>query len=289
MYVSHQKATKSVKSKRPAKQSQKPDQTRVTCHNCGKAGHMIKDCWSKGGGKEGQGPKSKNKSPATDSTAYKAASADDFETSYTAIVEDALLITATKYDWIADTGSTAHIAPVREMFTDYVPSTGDSIVRGVGNTETKVAGRGTIRLLLDLGNGATSKHTLQNVLHIPSATTCLLSVSKFVQTDGYASFTKSGLHLLNKDGLLLGRGVLERGLYVLQARASLTSNYALLGRSDPGASWDEWHRHFGHIRISGLKELHSKGMVTGFNVDGSSTASHDCDACIAAKMARRST
>ena len=27
------------------------------CYNCHKKGHMLKDCWAKGGGKEGQGPK----------------------------------------------------------------------------------------------------------------------------------------------------------------------------------------------------------------------------------------
>ena len=28
-----------------------------TCKNCGKAGHGKPECWSKGGGKEGQGPR----------------------------------------------------------------------------------------------------------------------------------------------------------------------------------------------------------------------------------------
>ena len=31
--------------------------TKGKCHNCGKKGHFIADCWSKGGGKEAQTPK----------------------------------------------------------------------------------------------------------------------------------------------------------------------------------------------------------------------------------------
>ena len=31
------------------------------CHNHGKKGHWTRDCWEKGGGKEGQGPKQKVK------------------------------------------------------------------------------------------------------------------------------------------------------------------------------------------------------------------------------------
>src|SRR5258708_32209558 len=29
------------------------------CHNCKKKGHLARDCWGKGGGKEGQGPRNR--------------------------------------------------------------------------------------------------------------------------------------------------------------------------------------------------------------------------------------
>ena len=37
------------------------------CENCKKKGHAKKDCWAKGGGKEGQGPKQKGSKPKEDS------------------------------------------------------------------------------------------------------------------------------------------------------------------------------------------------------------------------------
>jgi hypothetical protein len=33
--------------------------TGVECYNCQKRGHIVADCWSKGGGKEGEGPSSR--------------------------------------------------------------------------------------------------------------------------------------------------------------------------------------------------------------------------------------
>jgi gag-polypeptide of LTR copia-type len=49
----------------------------VKCHNCGKAGHKQNDCWSKGGGKEGQGPRSKQKKGKKAEAAVVAAVDDD--------------------------------------------------------------------------------------------------------------------------------------------------------------------------------------------------------------------
>jgi hypothetical protein len=50
----------------------------IECYNCHKKGHMKADCWAKGGGKEGQGPKGKEKSqPKKEKAATAAADLDD--------------------------------------------------------------------------------------------------------------------------------------------------------------------------------------------------------------------
>src|ERR1700761_2094725 len=62
---------------------QKPKKSDVWCYNCKKKGHMSKDCWAKGGGKEGQNPHRKPKDTANAAKANKDFDAawfiDEFE------------------------------------------------------------------------------------------------------------------------------------------------------------------------------------------------------------------
>ncbi|THH15142.1 hypothetical protein EUX98_g9511 [Antrodiella citrinella] len=59
----------------------------VECYNCHKKGHMKADCWSPGGGKEGQGPKGKGKA----GEAGGAAAADSKDAAWMAMAEDNIM------------------------------------------------------------------------------------------------------------------------------------------------------------------------------------------------------
>jgi transposase InsO family protein len=71
----------------------------ITCHNCSKRGHVKADCWAKGGGKEGQGPKKGGGSgSATGATATtSAAAATEGEGVWIVIDEDVIM-----EDWASD-------------------------------------------------------------------------------------------------------------------------------------------------------------------------------------------
>ena len=61
---------------------------------------------------------------------------------------------------------------------------------------------------------------------------------------------------------------------------------AAVAHTSPKASWDVWHRRFGHIGILGLKLLHTTRMVMGLDVDPGTMTTSDCSSCIAAKLSR---
>ena len=73
------------------------------CYNCKKKGHIVADCWAKGGGKEGQGLKGRKKRNHAHQAEGINSSLNDV--CYTAGNSREI----TKYDWLLNFGTTSHI------------------------------------------------------------------------------------------------------------------------------------------------------------------------------------
>jgi hypothetical protein len=106
------------------------------CYNCKKKGHVSKDCWAKGGGKEGQGPSSKKKSKEKQEKTNQA----------TESINDSLNIAyvASKASddrniWILDSATTSHISNDKRAFEDLHTLT-NSTVKGIGKEPATAAG-----------------------------------------------------------------------------------------------------------------------------------------------------
>jgi GAG-pre-integrase domain len=144
-------------------------------------------------------------------------------------------------------------------------------------------------------NGNSIPHTLRDVLHVPDATNCLISVSRHDAVGGIVEFCDRGCTLRHKDRKIVGKGTLKNKSYLLFVNVNKT-NTTLQGLGmqeqtnqsrDDKATWEEWHKHYGHISVTAIQQLSQRDMVTGFSVDTSSSVSYDCLACIQAKQARR--
>ena len=87
-----------------------------TCENCKCPGYCRADCWSKGGGKEGQGPFQKKQEKKKQEAARKLEKSETMKQ----IIEDLPNVTYLtnstlafgKTDWLLDSGSSSHIATI---------------------------------------------------------------------------------------------------------------------------------------------------------------------------------
>ena len=113
----------------------------VKCENCKGSGHDEANCWAKGGGKEGQGPRSwrgkrKEKRPEMAVIADTRHNADDLF-AFTCIsdyadVANALNVPKSQLGTCVDSGASRHYSPHRNVFTDYSPIHNQSITTADG-------------------------------------------------------------------------------------------------------------------------------------------------------------
>jgi transposase InsO family protein len=249
------------------------------CYNCKKKGHFSADCWAKGGGKEGQGPKGRKGGKKN-----RANQAEDVNSS----LNDVCYMASnsreiSKYDWLLDSATTSHVCPIREAFVEFRPV--EETLNGVGKG-TPVTGRGTIKLKFEF-DGKTFLHQLREVLYVPEAPNGLISVSKIDKEGGSVKF-KSGISwILDAKEKVVGKGYKHDRLYMQYARAILPKTEKANYASTEKLTWDQWHRRYGHISISAIQTLERENMVEGLTIDQSSIPSKTCDACIAAKQTHR--
>jgi hypothetical protein len=118
----------SSKWKNPIRDAKKKSKySDITCGNCGKPGHTEADCYSKGGGKEGQAPwqkKSKKKEKRTEESAAVTNDDDLFTFTCTSDYVDvavALQVPKSRLGAIMDSGATQHFCPDWSKFINYCP------------------------------------------------------------------------------------------------------------------------------------------------------------------------
>ena len=285
--AAHTKKEGRNRPRKRGKSDKNSNESKEKCENCGGSGHTKPNCWSKGGGKEGQGPRQR-KAKKTE-TATVAATNDDNEelfaftcTSDYADVTEILQVPKSKLGTCVDSGASRDYSPDRSKFTNY--RTIDRDITTADGRIVKAIGMGD--LTLDLPNGSkTTKTVFKDAIHAPGMAFTLLSISRLDKADHKVIFHKQMCTIKNSKGRTIATIPHSEGLYRV-----ITSNQASNGQHAnvvmEKMDINEAHRKFGHISSAAIKHAVSKGFITGINLDESSKPEF-CEACAKAKSARQ--
>lgn len=140
----------------------------VRCYNCGKFGHISRNC-----DKDQTSKKEKDKQELTSTGKFKDksmlccfSSRMDF-----------------KNNWYLDSGATSHISSCKSSFKNYRPDDQGRFIIVANNNRMAIEGVGDISITLEHKNEKQNV-TLKDVLYVPECCTNLLSMSKVVK-NGY--------------------------------------------------------------------------------------------------------
>ena len=97
----------------------------------------------------------------------------------------------------------------------------DSTIKGLGDPVT-AHGHGTVIVDFTI-NGKTICHQLCNVLHVPDAPNCLLSIPHIDEAQGLVEMHGGECKIKDKNGIVIGKGNLSGRLYIMEARTQFQS------------------------------------------------------------------
>jgi hypothetical protein len=225
------------------------------CYNCKKKGHLSKDCWAKGEGMEGKGPKGRkgpNKERANqaeevnsslNNLSYMVYGLLDemlfiedknslnnipFEISNGHInLGDILFMTnfqipPSKSNWYINSRTTSHISNNCNIYSEFFPIKATP-VQGIRTLATALS-YGMAEIIFKV-KGKAITHKLKNILYILEAPNCLLSVSCFNRMDGRIIFHQKQCFLEGKGGDIIGYRQMHGRLYLLNTKMNNQKNF----------------------------------------------------------------
>lgn len=280
----------------------KPGRTgaKAKCWKCGKPGYQ-RDCPNhdrKPAGKGGKGDakgkgREKGGGPAKALAVEEVDQDSDDEDSchftYTSTDEpDAIAFSIVDADaWLADTGTTMHVARECAHFSSYVATPGRTL-QGTGSTP--ILGRGTVDVCFEC-EGHSTTVTLRDVVHALGVPHNLISVGRIEAGGHKVEMDKGRMRFIDPKGRAYATGRrVSNYLYAIEVKLAGSGRpddvacAAAPARPIRKKTWDEWHRALGHISMQSVMALKKRGMVEGMAVDESKPPSEQCEVCIQAKQ-----
>ena len=138
------------------------------CHNCGKFGHIKRNCKSTPEWKKSEAKKGSKQKANTAGTKRKDSSSDS--ESVGLVVQHTMSSHSRKTTWIVDSGVTCHMCNDRSVFVEFESlETPLKVTLGDGY-EVDAIGHGVVVMNSELPSGRSKRCKLHNVLYVPRLT-----------------------------------------------------------------------------------------------------------------------
>jgi hypothetical protein len=225
------------------------------CYNCGKMGHMAKDCWTK--------KKPVESNTATSSSKENSEDGWDAEALF-AMEEEELALTVTtpeqidyKNDWIVDSGCSNHMTGDKHKLQNLSEYKGGRVVVTADNSRLPIAHIGKTIVTPRYNS---NQVPLQDVYHVPGMKKNLLSVAQLTLSGHYVLFGPQDVKVY-RDLKISETPVMEgqrlESVYVMSAES------AYVDKTRKNETMDLWHARLGHVNYHKLKVMMNKSLVKG--------------------------
>jgi transposase InsO family protein len=225
------------------------------CYNCGKMGHMAKDCWTK--------KKPVESNTATSSSKENSEDGWDAEALF-AMEEEELALTVTtpeqidyKNDWIVDSGCSNHMTGDKHKLQNLSEYKGGRVVVTADNSRLPIAHIGKTIVTPRYNS---NQVPLQDVYHVPGMKKNLLSVAQLTLSGHYVLFGPQDVKVyrdlkISETPIMEGQRL--ESVYVMSAES------AYVDKTRKNETTDLWHMRLGHVSYSKLSVMVKKSMLKG--------------------------
>lgn len=246
---------------KPPKEHKKRDKSQDECHFCGLKGHWERECRKK------QQVKGKWKQPGHNKPGLVCQ------------VNATGSGNSTPDQWLVDSGATRHVVNSTKWFTEY-RSIHPKPIQLADSGFSNAVGEGTVSLEVK-HEGEWVSVTLTQVLHVPGLSSNFFSVKEASQKQLGVVFTADRSYITKGSETLLS-GPLQEDLYLLEARPVAKASVSMVREK---LSLKLWHKRYGHLSPTTIKEMAKSNAVHGLTV-GEEGVESGCETCVAANLAR---
>ncbi|KAE8685043.1 hypothetical protein F3Y22_tig00111101pilonHSYRG00028 [Hibiscus syriacus] len=214
----------------------------LKCYNCGKKGHLKKDCWSLNKNSNPQG-NTVNTSDDGDVLCCEASTTVEGRKRYADI-------------WLIDSGATYHMTSRRKWFHHYEPVSGGSVYC-CNDHALEIVGVGTIKL--EMYDGTIK--VIRDVRHVKGLKKNLLSYG-LLDNNASKIETRKGIMKVFRGALVVLKGEkITANLYMLKGETLLEAEASVASCSSDSAML--WHQKLGHTSEQGMKVLVEQKLLPG--------------------------